>query len=609
MKVKNRQMANKLKDAFKEAGIELPAKQENPIGKESKNNHRSTKTIRKSDQPVCNRESNKKVLKNTRGVKTHEQKNTQRKKQAKHFDDGLPSLTAITNAYGYSSKDNPENNRAKSQTPEKTILKARKGYHFEQNPIFNKNREESYRVIIDERPCATQISPGSDIEVQLVIGLDLGTSTTKVIIGDPDRKRFYAVPLSLGAKNPYLISTSIIKDELHNIIIDTGDSLNAFRHIKLDLIKNKSNEAIVHLAGYVAQIIRHSIRWFFSAHADDYRGIHLFWTMAMGLPVDSARQPELESRFRIAAIAGAQAAISREAIAVANLDVLVEQVEEDLINQKANGATSCFEELGGDPRVVVVVPEIAAQVVGLFRSRRWDREKPISFLMDVGAGTVDSAVFSLVDAIQEGKELAFCAFSCNVNELGVIKLHQDRIDWLQENLPEGLSEREEVVAFLARLKHFNGESVAVPGNIDDYINHVEIVRGKSNFDPDRRYNNQLGDKVYQDVLLDAKRKNEGDSAWSSLRTMICGGGARSDFYRRYVQGISENSIFNLQVEVLEKPLNLDAPGLPSKEYDRLSVAYGLAQGTQWEYRWPESMEEIPYARKDHIEGFISKDMV
>ena len=145
----------------------------------------------------------------------------------------------------------------------------------------------------------------------------------------------------------------------------------------------------------------------------------------MGLPVDSARQPELESHFRIAAIAGAQAAISQESIAIDNLGVLVKQVEEDLINQKEKGATSCFEELGGDPGVVVVVPEIAAQMVGLFRSRRWERNKPISFLMDVGAGTVDSAVFSLVDAMQDGKELAFCAFTCNVSELGVIKLHQD----------------------------------------------------------------------------------------------------------------------------------------------------------------------------------------
>ena len=610
MKIKNREMANKIRDAFKKAGIVLPAKQENPVGKESKKKYSSTKPInskpRKADQSVRNRQV---VSKNANRVKAHKQRNPKPKNQPKYVDDSSPSCAAIRDAYGSASKGNPENNKKKCQAPEQTIIKARSGFDFEPNPIFNQKGSDSHSTIIDERPCVTQISPGSDIEVQLVIGLDLGTSMTKVIIGDPDQKRFYAVPLSSGSENPYLISTSTIKDQRHNIIIDTGDFSNALRNIKLDLMENRSNEAIIHLAGYVAQIIRHSIRWFLSAHADDYRGMHLFWTMAMGLPVDSARQPELESRFRIAAIAGAQAAISQESIAVANLGILVKQVEEDLDNQEVNGTPSCFEELGGDPGVVVVVPEIAAQVIGLFRSRRWESKKPISFLMDVGAGTVDSAVFSLVDAMQEGKELAFCAFSCNVSELGVINLHQDRIDWLQENLPEDLPEREEVIDFLANLKRFDCASIPVPGNIDDYINHVEIVRGKSNLDPDRRYKDQLWNNVYEGVLRAAKRKSEADSAWSSLRTMICGGGARSAFYREYIQRISESSSFNLKVEVLEKPNNLDAPGLPSTEYDRLSVAYGLAQGTQWEYRWPESMEEIRYKRKDRVEGFISKDMV
>ena len=610
MKIKNREMANKLKDAFRDAGIELPAKNDKPVKNKKKISRNSSRSVKATPpQVVVSHNSSSTVGDKPSPTKTRNSKKATQRIQKAHRD-GLPSYFAIQEAYGSSQKSQKGGSGdVSSQPPTQTTLRAKDGIKFKPNPAFVQKMVDSRLIVVDEGPCATQLSQESDIEVQLVIGLDLGTSTTKVVIGDPDQKRFYAVPLSPGSDNPYLISTSIHKDELHNIIIDTGDSPNALRNIKLNLMERGSNEAIIHLAGYVAQIVRHSIRWFLSAHADDYRGMHLFWTMALGLPVDSARLHRAELRPRAVDIAGAQAAISQESIAATNLGVLVKQVEEDLINQRASGTTSCFEELGGDPGVVVVVPEIAAQVVGLFRSRRWERKRPISFLMDVGAGTVDSAVFSLVDAMQEGKELAFCAFSCNVSELGVIKLHQDRIDWLQKNLPKDLPEREEVVTFLANLKRLNGASIAVPGNIDNYINHVEIVRGKSNIDPDRRYKGQLGDKVYQGVLRGAKRKSEGDRAWSSLRTIICGGGARSAFYRDYIQGISENSSFNLQIEVLEKPRNLDAPGLQSTEYDRLSVAYGLAQGTQWEYRWPESMEEIRYKKKDAQEGFISKDMI
>ncbi|OZG70411.1 hypothetical protein BTA51_25935 [Hahella sp. CCB-MM4] len=74
--------------------------------------------------------------------------------------------------------------------------------------------------------------------------------------------------------------------------------------------------------------------------------------------------------------------------------------------------------------------------------------------------------------------------------------------------------------------------------------------------------------------------------------MICGGGSRSAFYYEFIQGISEQSCFKLQIEVLEKPNNLDAPGLPSAEYNRHFVAYGLAQGTQWDCKWPENLDEI-----------------
>ena len=224
-------------------------------------------------------------------------------------------------------------------------------------------------------------------------------------------------------------------------------------------------------------------------------------------------------------------------------------------------------------------------------------------------GTVDSAVFSLVDASQQDRELAFCCFSCDVSELGVVKLHRDRVDWLIENLPEDIPDREKVVEFLVDQQQFDETSTPIPASIDEYINHIEIVPGDTNKNPDSEYKEQLAEKIHRRVLRGAKRKNESDSAWDNLRAMICGGGARSAFYQKFVQNISKHTSFNLQIEELEKPSNLEAPGLPSSEYDRLSVAYGLAQGTQWEYRWPESMEDIGYGKRDSTVAYLSKDMV
>ena len=234
---------------------------------------------------------------------------------------------------------------------------------------------------------ATQLSQGSDIEVQLVIGLDLGTSTTKVVIGDPDRKRFYAVPFLSESSNPYLVPTAIQADDEKKVVIKTGDGPGFLHDIKLDLMQGESSTTTVRVAAYIAQIVRHSIRWFLSVHADEYRDMEIFWTMALGLPTDSARQAELKHRFRLAAITGAQAAISQEdSITIGKVGELKSRVEKDLITISANGGHSRFKELGSDAGVVEVVSEIAAQMEGLYRSQRWDSKKPISFLMDIGAG-------------------------------------------------------------------------------------------------------------------------------------------------------------------------------------------------------------------------------
>ena len=268
-------------------------------------------------------------------------------------------------------------------------------------------------------------------------------------------------------------------------------------------------------------------------------------------------------------------------------------------------------ELGGGEGIIAVVPEIAAQVVGFHRSLGWDRNRPISFLMDIGAGTLDAAVFSLTDPAKDSdSELSFNCFTCRVSELGVLGLHKKRIEWLVNNLPADLPDREQAVQYLNKLKQLNGATAAVPGNIDDYINHIEIISGAANKNPDQKYKVRLNETVYKAVLLAARPKAK-YFEWKNLRAMICGGEAKCGFYTSFIDLLTrENNTFvRLKPEPPEPPENLDAPGLPSSEYHRLSVAYGLAQGTKWQYKWPHSIGNIDRDPKDYRDAFTSKDMV
>ena len=588
---KNDEMANKLKGAFLQVGKELPS---TPPKVQAA--YTSSKIV--ESKPNTNGKNSK---------KSHRHKSIQKPRSSRTRNSGGSIFDeAILSVYKGSNPDRPVSAVKKSRLPEKSSIELISGVSF--NPAIYPGQalEKIGQKIINELSCATQQSEFSSTEVQLVIGLDLGSSTTKVVIGDPDRKRFFAVPFSPSSDNPYLISTAIREDFSGDLIIDTGNDPRIQRNIKLMLMQEDSHQNLGLMAGYIAQIVRYSINWFVAAHSDEYRGIRFFWNMALGLPVDSVRQQELERRFRLAAIVGAQCAISTGPIRMDTVSGTMTKVKLALAEQVLPENSFSFEEFGTEYGIVAVVPEIAAQVVGLYKSRRWDTKRPISFLMDIGAGTVDAAVFSLVDPVGEGAELRFCAFSCAVSELGIVNLHLSRIDWLLEKLPQGMQDREEIVEFLYRLRDLNGYSLTIPSSIDDYVNCVKIVRGEDKSVPDNKYLLELWKKIVGDVLVKGKRKNEINSTWGSLRTLVAGGGSRSELYARFISSISSETSFKLQVEPLEKPENLETFGLPLNEYDRLSVAYGLAQGTQWEYLWPEELEDLPRRVKDFSGNYIEK---
>ena len=589
MKIKNSEIVNKLKAAFRRVGIDLSAsrhKLEKNRPQESSNSSRAVQTF-----------SDRKGLSDS-------DKQTQAENTASATHNGLKKTAHRINVVndGYSP------------------IKVRPDVSFK--PSFDR-APKSHRIIIDEGSCKTQLAHHSDIEVQMVIGLDLGIATTKVVIGDPANKQFFAVPFVSEPTtiSDYLAPTAILQDAENNIVINSTDNSKILSDIKLNLIRaeNTGNtDAVLHMAAYIAQIVRYSLRWFISEHADQYRDTKLVWRLALGLPAYSASQKPLKCRFGLAAITGAQAAISDATrINSADLGTLLDQVKSD--------RDRFYErELGTGAGIIAVVPEIAAQVVGFYRSLRWDPSRPISFLMDIGAGTVDAAVFSLTypakdsdpakdskDSKDSGSELRFNCFACNVSELGVLGLHKKRIEWLVNNLPADLSDREQAVKYLNKLKQLNGATAVVPGNIDDYINHIEVISGATNKNPDQKYKELLNENVYENVLLASKKKGK-YSEWKNLRAMICGGGAKCGFYTSFIDPLTrENNTFvRLKPEPPEPPKNLKAPGLPRSEYHRLSVAYGLAQGTQWQKNtWPDDIGDIDCDPKDNRGAYISKDMV
>ncbi|MEE2652906.1 MAG: hypothetical protein VYE54_09285, partial [Pseudomonadota bacterium] len=136
MKLKNRDIAEKLKDAFKRAGVELPANKNKNLKKESRSSRKNYKSgsrrKRKCDDSIYVNKDGKYVEEN-RAFNKRKIEESKRNVQAMDLSDGLPSSDAIRDAYGSSARARYENNRANSRASEKTYLKTKKGVKFEAN--------------------------------------------------------------------------------------------------------------------------------------------------------------------------------------------------------------------------------------------------------------------------------------------------------------------------------------------------------------------------------------------------------------------------------------------------------------------------------------------
>src|SRR5207249_5538831 len=122
---------------------------------------------------------------------------------------------------------------------------------------------------------ATQVTTEASRAVDLVLGLDLGSCCSKVVIGDPGWKdKSYAV--SFGKAD------GDISAWLHPTRF--GPEAN----LKMRLMNDPSSEQVRdHLACYLAEVIRHSRSWFGSNGPAEYRRREIRWSLNLGFPEKS----------------------------------------------------------------------------------------------------------------------------------------------------------------------------------------------------------------------------------------------------------------------------------------------------------------------------------
>lgn len=374
-------------------------------------------------------------------------------------------------------------------------------------------------------------------KLQLVIGFDFGTEYTKVVIGE--RRRAYAVPFPGFVRkggNPYLLPGILAVGNGQRMQLGEQAGARSVMGLKMRILnRDTGDETITLTASFMALVLQHVRAWFLNAHSQTYRNYKLDWYINVGLPTEHYHDDDLAMFYRQVVSAAWLASIQEMPL---DLDTVASCL--------ADNSRSIGEHAIG------LFPEFVAQINGYVRSPL--RKPDLHLLVDVGAGTVDVAVFNVHK--RDGEDV-FPIFAKSVEHRGVQFLHRHRVEGVnvasnyKYSFKENVSDKE--VASLL------GLSIAELRAIDN-----PFIEGIFN-------------QIWRDIKVTKGRYPLSRHWDDGLPFFLCGGGANVELYTDLAERMERDKAPCRLIRMhLPKPDRLVAEGITENSYDRLSVAYGLS---------------------------------
>ena len=267
-------------------------------------------------------------------------------------------------------------------------------------------------------------------ERDIGIGLDFGTSCTKVVLQDPILRNAFAIPFDDKGhpKNTYLLPSrlGISSDGRCQFLgFDQGGVLG----LKLALMKSPRKDFVLPglspiptnpmalVSIYIALVLQHVRTWFLENFRDEYGTKRIRWYLNVGIPTANYDDQEICSAFLEAARIGWRLSLEEEPLTIQTANKFVERSAQKEL------------DLGIHLDQINVVPEVAAEVTGYARSPL--SEKGLHMIVDVGANTMDVATFRLESP--EG-EFEYWYLYAEVCEHACYGLHTCRLEHTRKSL-------------------------------------------------------------------------------------------------------------------------------------------------------------------------------
>lgn len=418
-----------------------------------------------------------------------------------------------------------------------------------------------------------RITVSAPAKVDLVLGIDFGTSCTKVAIGDPGwLGQSYAVPIGDG---------SGIAKFLRTTRVQIGGRTES--NLKMRLMDDPDSIEVQDLAAlYLAEIVRESLDWF-SAHGPRrYKERQPVWSLTLGFP---AKRVDEEG-----ALATAYNTVGELAARLGSSDLP--------LTSSALASLREVPEVGLGQQVISsnrfdLYPEIAAQLASYVNSPFRPTDNANLILIDVGAGTLDVSTAILHQSNGEDVTSFHC---CEVGPYGAAKLMAARAAALEEVMPGSVK---------IEADQFQSGTEPTPESLLDFVgaSHPTDEMRQAFEAASINFSSQAINLALRCAMRFRKAQRDGHANASydpwpgQVRFFFTGGGSRLGFYRRhFVDGPFEQELRpftrwsddakerrqhrqGLRLEPLPAPHNfIGFPGELGEDFDRLSVAHGLAYG-------------------------------
>lgn len=381
--------------------------------------------------------------------------------------------------------------------------------------------------------------------VDVVIGIDFGTSYTKAAVGLMD-KIFPVTWEGVSSISPsYLLPSEYSSLVTGDLVLGQHPDATVEQvqgDLKLPFLNVGVSDALVAKASvFLALVIRYVRAWVYHHHGDKLGNRTIRWQVNLGAPSDGLESVRLEDAYRMLAATAWIRSLEPN---------LRDLPRTDVKNWRDRQALASMDLMG-----CLVFPEFVAQMAGYMQSPQ--KQRGLHALIDVGGGTLDIATFNV--HVVEGDD-TFPFLVPQVHPLGTHGLLQNR---------------------------YFGVAPGVTTNPVDELNPIDSPPGfslKSGIDLDHinmrdgLFSAELRGVVRSVFELTKNRRYRLADAWSTgIRTFFTGGGSHVPLYSEAVLSAQIPGRGGLKLMQLPLHPRLDDFAGDLEEYQRISVACGLAQ--------------------------------